>query len=74
MIAQALFDADIAAVCWCGYRAVRALVATSAADPQAELRSLLDRARYDLERHWPEAAYDALCRAQRLLLNPRNEV
>ena len=67
MIAQALFDADIAAVCWCGYRAVRALIATPAADPQAELRSLLDRARYDLDRGWSEAAIDCIGRAQRLI-------
>lgn len=31
------------------------------------IRSLLHRARFDLEQSWPEAAYDALCRALRLL-------
>jgi len=32
-----------------------------------ELRDLLTRAIYDLEQGWPEAAYDALGRALRLL-------
>lgn len=31
------------------------------------VRILLERARFDLERGWPEAAYDALCRALALL-------
>lgn len=33
----------------------------------AALRELLERAMYDLEQDWLEAAYDALCRALRLL-------
>lgn len=32
-----------------------------------ELLDLLERARYDLEQGWTEAAYDALGRAQRLI-------
>ncbi len=34
---------------------------------EAHLRSLLSRARFDLEHGWPEAAVDALGRALRLL-------
>ncbi len=33
----------------------------------AELRDLLERARYDLEQGWPEAALDCIGRALRLL-------
>ena len=33
----------------------------------AELRDLLERARYDLEHGWPEAALDCIGRALRLL-------
>ncbi len=34
---------------------------------QGALRDLLERARYDLERGWPEAALDCIGRALRLL-------
>lgn len=47
--------------------ALGAALRASAMRTAAQLRDLLARARYDLERHWPEAAYDVLCRAQRLI-------
>lgn len=33
----------------------------------AQVRDLLERATYDLEHGWPDAAYDCIRRAQRLL-------
>lgn len=39
----------------------------------AEVRTLLQRARYDLERGWNEAAFDCIGRAQRLLSEPTEE-
>jgi hypothetical protein len=41
--------------------------APSAGAARAELRDLLERAAYDLRHGWPEAAYDAIGRALRLL-------
>jgi hypothetical protein len=41
--------------------------APSAGAARAELRSLLERAAYDLRQGWPEAAYDCIGRALRLL-------
>ena len=38
-----------------------------------EVRSLLERARYDLEQGWNEAAFDCIGRAERLLPDPTQE-
>lgn len=38
-----------------------------------EVRSLLERARYDLEQGWNEAAFDCIGRAERLLSDPPEE-
>ncbi len=35
-----------------------------------EVRTLLERARFDLEQGWSEAAYDCICRAERLISDP----
>lgn len=39
----------------------------------AEVRTLLERARYDLEQGWSEAAFDCIGRVQRLLSEPTEE-
>ena len=38
-----------------------------------EVRTLLERARYDLEQGWNEAAFDCIGRALRLLSEPTEE-
>lgn len=48
--------------CWLSSRRVH----TSSRD-LVELRDLIERASYDLEQGWPEAAYDCIGRALRLL-------
>ncbi len=40
----------------------------------AEVRTLLERALFDLEHDWHEAAYDCLGRALRLLPDPNEEI
>ena len=40
----------------------------------AEVRTLLERALFDLDQDWPAAAYDCLGRALRLLSDPNEEI
>ncbi len=40
----------------------------------AEVRTLLERALYDLNHDWPAAAHDCIGRALRLLSDPTEEI